>query len=282
MCDVGINPDCFNPRIFYMLKRKFNEKCNMEYHSHDFASFIFILSGSCSYKIDNILYHVKKGDLVVCNPGVFHGKILSGDDEITEFHVGFNNIHLKNLAKDYLIPENTVPVINLLKYEQEFFKCSSEILLEQEKSEPGSDLVLKSLGMKLIAIFLKATYIKHNNVENPGFKFESYDRTSIVNTLITFINENYMKDISLNKISKNMYLSPVYISKVFKDEMGESPINYLIKTRLSKAAEMLTDSHLSVKTIAKNVGYQDAYHFSKLFKKYYGKSPLKYKASEQI
>jgi YesN/AraC family two-component response regulator len=75
-----------------------------------------------------------------------------------------------------------------------------------------------------------------------------------------------------------MYLSPVYISKIFKEETGESPINYLIKIRLEKAKDILrSDDGGSIKSIANQVGYDDVYHFSKLFKKYYGISPLYYK-----
>jgi YesN/AraC family two-component response regulator len=75
-----------------------------------------------------------------------------------------------------------------------------------------------------------------------------------------------------------MYLSPVYISKIFKEETGESPINYLIKIRLEKAKDILLNSDSgSIKNIANQVGYDDVYHFSKLFKKYYGISPLYYK-----
>lgn len=86
-----------------------------------------------------------------------------------------------------------------------------------------------------------------------------------------------MNDISLNTISQNMYLSPVYISKIFKELMGDSPINYLIKIRLSKAKELLKKEKLPIKVIAKMVGYNDPYYFSKHFKKFYGVSPAKFK-----
>ncbi|NMB97488.1 MAG: helix-turn-helix transcriptional regulator [Clostridiaceae bacterium] len=81
----------------------------------------------------------------------------------------------------------------------------------------------------------------------------------------------------MDKISRNMYLSPVYISKIFKEEIGESPINYLIKVRLSKALELLKEGNMTVKSVAKSVGYNDVYHFSKLFKKYYSVPPSKVK-----
>ena len=74
-----------------------------------------------------------------------------------------------------------------------------------------------------------------------------------------------------------MYLSPVYISKIFKDIMGDSPINYLIRIRLSKAKELLENSKLSIKEISEAIGYKDPYYFSKLYKKYYGISPSKHR-----
>lgn len=276
MCYLGVNPDEFNPRILYTLKRKFTCENVSLNHFHDFVSLIFIHSGSCSYTVDDILYPVKKGDLIICNPGVRHEKRINTGDEIVEFHIGVNNLSLEGLPPDCLISREAYPVIFLGKYEQEFFRCCSEIFYEQEKGEPGYELMLKSLVMRLIVLVLKAMHIDDISEVDPIFSFENYDKTAIVSSITAFINENYIKNISLNKISRNMYLSPVYISKIFKEEVGDSPINYLIKVRLSKARELLEEGRMSIKSISKSVGYEDAYHFSKLFKKYYGTAPSRW------
>jgi YesN/AraC family two-component response regulator len=94
------------------------------------------------------------------------------------------------------------------------------------------------------------------------------------------MKEHYSEAISLESLSKSAYLSPVYLSKIFKEETGDSPINYLINMRLNKAKELLEEGDLSIKTIAKSVGYNDAYYFSKLFKKHFGVSPLKLKQKQ--
>ena len=71
-----------------------------------------------------------------------------------------------------------------------------------------------------------------------------------------------------------MYLSPFYISKIFKSETGDTPIRHLINIRLEKAKELLENGYKgSIQEVAASVGYDDAYHFSKLFKKHYGVSP---------
>jgi len=277
MHDLGINIENFNPVVLYTLKRRFNGESKTPYHCHDFISMIYILSGSCTYNIDGNLYQVAKGDVIICNPGVYHGKTLNAGEEINEFHIGFNSVFIEGLPKNCLISHESCPVTGLPRFEQEFFKCCSDIMLEQEKNEPGSKLMMKTHAMELIVIFLKAACTSAAPYKESDVSFETYDKAVIVNTLISFINENYMKEISLNTISKNVYLSPAYISRVFKEEVGESPINYLIKVRLSKASEMLAEAGMSVKAVAKSVGYADAYYFSKLYKKYYNVSPSRIK-----
>ena len=115
-----------------------------------------------------------------------------------------------------------------------------------------------------------------------GFVFESRSKGYVVKRIIAYMNENYASHISLDQIAANMYLSPVYISKIFKEETGESPIRYLIKIRLEKAKEILEKENCgSVRNVSLAVGYEDVYYFSKLFKKYYGIAPVYYKRQAQ-
>ncbi|NLK27172.1 MAG: helix-turn-helix transcriptional regulator [Clostridiales bacterium] len=108
--------------------------------------------------------------------------------------------------------------------------------------------------------------------------YKTTNKSHIVDRIKNYLNENYEQKISLEQIAHNMYLSPVYISKLFKEETGESPINYLIRIRLERASKILLQGNSgSIKSIAYQVGYHDVYHFSKLFKKYYGMSPLHFR-----
>jgi transcriptional regulator GlxA family with amidase domain len=77
----------------------------------------------------------------------------------------------------------------------------------------------------------------------------------------------------LKNLPQYHFLSPTYISNFLKQATGVSPINYLIEIRLKRAKDMLKNDNLTIKEVASAVGYQDAYHFSKSFKKLYGVSP---------
>jgi AraC-like DNA-binding protein len=278
MCDLGISIESFNPRVLYIGKHRVTGESVMKYNHHDHLELKYILSGTCLYQLGEETYRVKKGDIIVCNAGTFHHRTIIDDEEMQELNIGINNIDIRNLPKNHLIDFRTCPVIKSAKYELEILKCCSEILQEQEKHEPGCEIILRALVMKLLVLFLKENIPVELSADQSRISFESSEKGYIVSTIVSFINENYMKEISLERISRNMYLSPVYISKIFKEETGESPINYLIKIRLAKAMEMLQEGTQSVKTIAKSIGYHDAYYFSKLFKKYYGSPPSRHKA----
>lgn len=270
--------ESFNPKILYLYKRKFSVSDVATNHNHDFASMVFILSGHCTYEVNGTSHTVKKGDLLVLNPGVNHMRVLIGEREVLELHIGIDN-----LARGILPDTASTPIIKFVRYENEFLACINEIIFEQERDGLYGDMFLKALIMKLILLIQReiAAETERETGGMPYFSFESYDRISIVKAIMSYMSENYMDDISLGKISKNMYLSPVYISRIFREETGDSPINYLIKIRLAKAAELLTQGNITVKAAAKSVGYDDAYHFSKIFKKYYNISPSAMKAKRR-
>ena len=273
MCDLKIDVDCFNPKMLYTFTEKFTETSDVNYHCHDFLTIIYVLSGTCTYNISGVPHRVKKGDLMVFNSHVKHGKILVSGNEITEFHVGYDNIHIKGLPVNHFLEEDTSPIINISNYETEVLKCYSEMMSKRCSNQPALELELKSLGIKLLSILFNATFDVSSLKQKGYLNLEGYDKTTIVNTVLEFINENYMNEITLDVLSQNMYLSPIYVSKIFKESTGDSPINYLIKLRLSKAKLLLEEGELSIKSIAEAIGYTDVYHFSKLFKKYYSCPP---------
>jgi AraC-like DNA-binding protein len=239
------------------------------------------MSGEGKYEIAGEIYDVCEGMFFICNPNVTHHRILSGSQRIEEFHVGISNLHLKGLPENHLTPKGENPLFSFKHYGVQFSNSIGEIIVEQQKNDEGSVLMLKCIVMKLLVYIIKERYVPDCKHEKNVFMLEQYEKTAMINNIRAFITENYMKPISLAKISENTYLSPVYVSKVFKDATGESPINYLIRVRLFKACELLNETSYSIKEIASFVGYEDAYYFSRLFKKYFGMPPMSYRKAKE-
>lgn len=268
----------FNPTVLFASKQHMVKES--VYHSHnDFTELTVILSGRGRYFVEGITYEVEAGDIIVCNPGVRHQNIILANEEPTvQFFTGFSDYQFRNL------PQNTIKLRDdgyLLRMNtesrREVQKHCFEMIAENEACQIGKYFMLKAHLMQIVLIMMREITEYHVNHQS-GYNFETYNKSYAVKRILNYLNENYESKISLDQIAHNMYLSPVYVSKIFKEETGESPINYLIKIRLEKAKEILeSDRGGSIKNIANDVGYEDAYHFSKLFKKYYGVSPLNYK-----
>ncbi len=93
---------------------------------------------------------------------------------------------------------------------------------------------------------------------------------------IEYIAENYGKRISNDELASSLGISTVYFRKMFKEIIGMSPGNYIMMTKMKKAEEMLKSDYSSITDIAYSLGYNNVYEFSRGFKNFTGKSPLKY------
>ena len=115
------------------------------------------------------------------------------------------------------------------------------------------------------------------NMQNIYEKVSQMDESSLTAWIV---QERYMEaDISLDEVCAVLGVSNSYFSSVFKKEAGKSFISYLTDYRMDIAAEMILNTDEKSYTIAEKVGYLDANYFSYVFKKKFGVSPSKYRAS---
>lgn len=88
-----------------------------------------------------------------------------------------------------------------------------------------------------------------------------------------YIHNNYNKDISLVDVAGTIFRSPEYFSRLFKEEVGENFSTYLMLYRLNHARELLKKTDMKIAEISSLVGYSTQSYFSRLYKKYMGKTP---------
>lgn len=151
---------------------------------------------------------------------------------------------------------------------------------------PGSKLNLNS--MTEINDFLSITdFCKLNSYMRCRIKLicEEINRarknnfSSVITNARNYIHDNYNKDITLELVSRHVNVSPNYFSKLFKDEIGCTFIDYLTTLRIEKAKELLGDNNCYNKEICYQIGYTDPNYFSRIFKRVMGITPTEYKAS---
>lgn len=99
----------------------------------------------------------------------------------------------------------------------------------------------------------------------------------LVKKIIDYIDQNMSRNYSLEDVAATVGVSPFYMSKLFKEEMGETFINYVTDRRLDRTKKLLVETDLSIKEIAGQTGYSDQNYFSRQFKNKFGISPTDFR-----
>lgn len=133
---------------------------------------------------------------------------------------------------------------------------------------------------KMSCLYLFADYLirSSSSAQNRNTKGSMSDY--YLQMAFQFIEHNYMNLISVESIAQHCNIHRNQLLKIFKKAVGKGPQEYLITYRMSKAAQLLVTTKLSVNEISNAVGYPNQLHFSRAFKKIYGISPKQYQERE--
>ena len=116
-------------------------------------------------------------------------------------------------------------------------------------------------------------------------RYASKDRSSLQYKVVRmqeYIRKHYMEDIQVEQLAAKLYLSPGYLSMVFKKEAGENIKQYIRNVRMEKAEELLVSTQMSVREVGERTGFKNMSYFSKCFRQQYGESPESYRRKKQI
>ena len=102
-------------------------------------------------------------------------------------------------------------------------------------------------------------------------------RNFYIKEALSFIEQNYQQDISVETISAVCGLNRSYFGRIFKESMGESPQQFLMHYRMAKASQLLKESKLPICQIGTMVNYPNQLHFSRAFKTTYGIPPREFR-----
>lgn len=107
-------------------------------------------------------------------------------------------------------------------------------------------------------------------------------RDFYIKEALSYIEQNFQNDISVEDISAFCGLNRSYFGKIFHDTIGRSPQEFLISYRMTKATELLKITSLSIADIGNAVGYPNQLHFSRAFKNVYGMSPRNWRNENKL
>ncbi len=193
---------------------------------------------------------------------------------------------IKKLESDILITDLSIPVINgmeLIRKVKESYMGMKVIViseLDNYKYVRGAltggavDYLLKPVNEE--ELYGTLNKVKEN-IETKKMKSIKYRKANkVIERAELYINEHYNRDISLKLVADHVFLNANYFSTLFKEEVGEGFIEYLIHTRIGVAKKLLNQPGVKIYEVARAVGYEESASFNRVFKKNVGVTPREY------
>lgn len=230
-------------------------------HWHNAIEFVFIISGSLQFNINNNSFLAKAGELVVINSSMVHS-FMPAEKDVDYYYLVANDDFFKsnNLYSQSTHFETVIDS----KEAKELFK---KITDEYEKGDEYSNAAILS---QLMSLFV---YLARNhNTHTEGAPLSEEKKLKIVRGVLLYLKEHFKEKLTIEEIAEKLHYSKSYLSHTFKEITGYSLINYINLLRCQNATSLLLDG-CSVSVAASEVGFSDISYFTRVFKKTLGILP---------
>lgn len=263
-----------NPRLLYVSHvRPSNNPHPRILHSHQHhVEILLICSSASTFLIHNKKQLVKEGDLVIYNAGIVHDDLTSAETEIGYYCVAVGDVQMPGLPANALTEKDDGYVFPAGRHFHALKSLCSLMFESLSREDGDAETFCRSL---MHAFLVRSLTVVR---ENRGISREKVEEEHILgNRIKEYIDSHYHEPLSLQEIGNALNISPYYLSHVFKDMSGYSPIQYLLRRRLGEAQTLLISTELPIIDIALMTGFDTQNYFNAQFTKHVGVSPKRYR-----
>jgi len=260
-----------------------NGPYNITGHVHDQYEVYYLLKGQRSYFIKDRVYSVHQGDLVFIPKSVLHRTLFAGALQHQRVVLNFTDSFLErsrakesklDLLKPFRSPNPT------LRLKEEDRTYAEALLLraiaEMRSQSDGYEMCLKALVVELL-VHLARCCGKYTEAVPP----EDSPLHRKVAKITDYIQVHFAEPLTLTHLSETFYISPYYLSRVFKDITGFTFVDYLHHVRMNEAKRLLRETEWKVLRIAGQVGFDSIAYFGRVFKDTVHLSPVQYRRMQR-
>ncbi len=245
-------------------------------HWHNAAEFVLALKNNCRYTVNDNVFDLKKGDILLIWPQQIHStlKIPKDGAVFIQFPSSIieNNLDLVSIQR-FLYACNHIS----LSKRAELADLIGKKIFEIQKIHNSSD-PLSETGCKLCIYEILLETGRHVLLDNKNIHDDASGAGwNYIHKACIFISENSSEDITQSDVAGHVGLSTFYFSKLFKQYMHISFPAYLSNIRVKSAAGLLLNKDLSITECAFMSGFQSTTAFNRAFRDITGYSPRQYR-----
>ncbi len=278
---------------------------NVPLHWHTRPEFFTVKSGTVKARAGSTEITVKAGEGLFMNVNTLHSYVAAGNEDCICPDIVYSeellaplNSAINHLYVTPLLLNERLPYIHLkpaVDWQWEILDCLDEIFaLLQRYGAAGiygeplhvdyrhEDIESSCFEMSVQRCMNRAWQLLFTHRRECEFSSGIKNEHILLirmQKMLSFINEYYSKDISLNDIAQSASISKSEASRCFQSYLNTSPVNYLLNFRVQKAMQLLRSSEMTVEAIALECRFGSAAYFCKIFRSRTGLTPKQYRRS---
>lgn len=278
----------FDPNTFYqeleMTSRYVDTHQDVSYangylhlHSHTFFELLYCRNNcGAEYLVGAERYRLQKGDIIFVPPGVSHRPMLPEhlSEPYKRYVLWLSAEFMERYAALFPYPfTNRHSSANMLRTDGTKWEFLGELfrsgVQESERQEDGWEAAV--FGNTIILL----TQIKRATEDRNTYPLEA-EKPDLLDRIMAFVENNYNRNITIEGLAKQFFVSSSTVSHLFKEKMGVSFYRYVTQRRLI-AAKSLIEKGILLEEVAAQTGFQDYSSFYRAFKNEFGISPRQYR-----
>ena len=233
-------------------------------HIHDVCEIYLNISGDVSFVVENSVYPVSRGDMIISAPDEFHHCVYHSDGVCKHYCLWIDGLPQKYLRAFYDRNGGEKNLISVSNDDKEILiTCFKRLYDAQKNDEPTLDGIMAFVEILSIID------------ENRNVSISSAAVPSLLSEITHYIDLEYSCDCSIENLCKKFFVSRSTLCRLFRNHLGTTPAKYVASRRLSEAKKMLKAGS-SVSDACFSCGFTDYSHFIALFKSRFGITPMKY------
>ena len=241
-------------------------------HAHeDLVEVLLICAGSAKFRIGETVHQVRAGDLLVYNSGVVHDEISGPEQAVEIYCVGIGGLRMPGLRENALLPDGAPPVRPAGDEAEDLRQLYDMMYRYIAADRSGCEALCHHL---LLALLSRVMHCFGDEPVPPREEAGTLGRE-----IQEYIDRHFKEALTLQDIGNALHLSTYYLSHVFKEASGYSPMQYLLRRRIGEAQNLLLTTDLTMAQIAERVGFETQNYFNAQFSKIVGMAPRKYRQS---
>lgn len=272
-----------------LTRHKFYDNWGFEFPCSKSFGFHIITQGSCYLRYKGKNQKLEKGDIAFISRGFNHDLVSNLKQKVQP---------IDSLIKSETQVSQSIPGCTIISVRYEpsgtvhpFFRelpefihidsrdipsyhpiHSALVLISSEIDTGGnSEIIISRLSDVLLYYVLKYWVALHAS-SSPGW-IKTFKDEKILYVL-DLLHKDVSKNWTLDSISDTLGISRASLANKFRDSLGITPLDYLSRIRIEKGKKLLEESNYTLEEVARNVGYSNAFSFSKAYKRIRGVSPF--------